>query len=181
MSLPVERTVTCLTEVKQQIPIRFSAMENEPENKALYKKALSQLTRLSSRKEMCQWEAMEKLRNGELSESDCLTALTYLTQNRYIDDTRYAEAFVNDKIRFQKWGKAKIRNMLYTKHLSSETIDQALSVFDTSLYEEMMTTELLKKQKSLGGCHDASSKAKLFRFGMSRGFDADFLYRFLEL
>ncbi len=156
-------------------------MQTEPENKPLYKKALSSLTRLSSRKEMCQWEAMEKLRNAGLSESDCLTALSYLIQNRYIDDTRYAEAFVNDKIRFQKWGKTKIRQMLYAKHLSSATIDQALSAIDTSHYEEMMNTELLKKQKSLGGCHDAPSRAKLFRFGMSRGFDADFLYRFLDL
>ena len=156
-------------------------MSSEPENPVVYKLALSKLTKLCSTKEMCTYEVGEKLKAMGVSFSDKDLIITYLLENKYIDDRRYAGAFVNDKIRFQKWGYSRIRQELSRKKISSSTIEDAIALFDSNEYEEMMKAELRKKQKIMGGVNDASHKARLFRFGASRGYDMDFLYRFLNL
>ena len=156
-------------------------MNADSENPVVYKLALSKLTKLCSTKEMCTYEAGEKLKAMGVSFSDKDLIITYLIENKYIDDRRYAGAFVNDKIRFQKWGYSRIKQELSRKKIPFSIIEEAFYMFDNQEYEEMMKAELFKKQKIMGGVNNASDKAKLFRFGASRGYDTDFLYRFLNL
>ena len=156
-------------------------MSSNPENPVVYKLALSKLTKLCSSKEICTSEASKKLDSIDISECDKNLIITYLTENKYINDRRYTAAFVNDKIRFQKWGHSRIKQELSRRKISFSIIEEAISLFDKEEYEDMMKAELLKKQKIMGGINNASDKARLFRFGASRGYDMDFLYRYLNL
>ena len=78
-------------------------------------KALSLAAAICSKKEHCSWEIQEKLVKWEIPEKEIDRIMTFLHQHRFIDDARYAQAYAEDKFRFNHWGKQKIALMLHRK------------------------------------------------------------------
>ena len=70
--------------------------------------AFLQLAALCANAEHCQYEMLEKMKRWELSEEAQARVMAQLIEERYVDDRRYARAFVKDKIRYNKWGRRKI-------------------------------------------------------------------------
>ena len=58
------------------------------------------LASLCAQAEHCQYEMLEKMRRWELSEEVQARVMARLVKERYVDDERYAQAFVKDKIRY---------------------------------------------------------------------------------
>ena len=79
-------------------------------------KALSLAAAICSKKEHCSWEIQEKLVKWEIPEKEIDRIMTFLHQHRFIDDARYAQAYAEDKFRFNHWGKQKIALMLPSSH-----------------------------------------------------------------
>lgn len=67
-----------------------------------------------------------------------------LLADRFIDDNRYAEAFVRDKIRLSGWGARKIRTSLRLKGIAAAIIDEALARLDPANQSERLRTQLEK-------------------------------------
>ena len=82
--------------------------------------AYLQLAQLCARSEHCQHEMLEKMRQWEMSDEAQARVMQRLIQERYVDDERYARAFVNDKIRYNKWGRRKVEQALWTKRISDD-------------------------------------------------------------
>ena len=61
--------------------------------------AYLQLAQLCARSEHCQYDMLEKMRRWEMSEEAQARVMQRLISERYVDDERYASAFVYDKIR----------------------------------------------------------------------------------
>ena len=57
----------------------------------------------------------------------------------YVDDERYARAFVHDKVVFQGWGRVKIEYMLRAKKLPLPVIKSALKTIDEIEYFEQLS------------------------------------------
>ena len=133
-------------------------------------KALSLAAAICSKKEHCSWEIQEKLVKWEIPEKEIDRIMTFLHQHRFIDDARYAQAYAEDKFRFNHWGKQKIALMLHRKKIDPDLISQVLEALDTDTYQEACLTLLKQKMKSLAGEEPYKRKAKLIRFGLSRGF-----------
>jgi regulatory protein len=113
------------------------------------------------------------MRRWGLSDADARDVLERLVRERFIDDSRYAEAYVREKMRFSGWGERKIRAALRMKAIAPNIIDRALEQLvpedDTSRLEEV-----LRKKAARTTARDLYDlKGKLVRFGMSRGFDLD--------
>ena len=125
-------------------------------------KALSLAAAICSKKEHCSWEIQEKLVKWEIPEKEIDRIMTFLHQHRFIDDARYAQAYAEDKFRFNHWGKQKIEAL------------------DTDTYQEACLTLLKQKMKSLAGEEPYKRKAKLIRFGLSRGFGYEVIDRCLQ-
>ena len=53
--------------------------------------------------------------------------ISYLKEQKLVDDRRFAEGFVKDKINFNKLGKYRLKNELYNKGISGDIIDEVLS------------------------------------------------------
>ena len=69
--------------------------------------AYSKLTALCARSEHCQHELLEKMRQWGVGEAEQAQVMARLVSERYVDDERFARAFVLDKVRYNKWAAGK--------------------------------------------------------------------------
>jgi regulatory protein len=91
-----------------------------------------------------------------------------------------ARYFANDKLKFNKWGRVKIKYMLQQKKVSREAISEALEQIDENIYNKILKEELVKKRKSIKDTDEYQIKAKLFQFASGRGFEGDAIYKMID-
>jgi len=144
------------------------------------KKARDRIARLCSRREMCRKEVREKLQNWGVDAEHIAKIENWLVESRYVDEERYARAYVRNHLYLRKWGKIKIRTHLKEKQITGTMIDNALSEIPEEEYQEILRTELLKKKKSLKPANRFDLLARLQRFALSRGFETDVVSRVLD-
>jgi regulatory protein len=128
-----------------------------------------------STSEHCIGEVLDKLASWGASAEEKNRILKRLVQENFIDESRYAKAFVKDKYRFNRWGKIKIKMALMQKKVEPELIDEALALIEEEEYQENLIEILLSKRKTLRDRDYQTLKAKLFRFGASRGFESNII------
>jgi len=58
-------------------------------------------------REVCTFDARQKLQRMEIEGEEADVIIASLTKDKFIDDARYASAFVRDKSRLAGWGSAK--------------------------------------------------------------------------
>jgi regulatory protein len=144
------------------------------------KEALSILTRICSKKEICSYDAAKNLNNWGLTESDTQEIIDFLIKERYIDDLRFATHFASDKFRFNKWGKYKISYALKQKQIPELLIAEAINSLSTDNYRSLLREELRKKLHSFPKSSTYELKAKLYRFAASRGYENDLIIELLN-
>ena len=132
---------------------------------------LYKLAARCSTSEQCLSDIEAKLGHYDLTEEERTRILRHLVEEKYVDDRRYAEAFVRDKYRFNKWGRIKIAQGLRMKNIDSETISTALEAIDEEEYLEILGDLIKAKRKSTKGRSDYEVNAKLCRFATGRGFE----------
>ncbi len=143
--------------------------------------ALNKLMKLCSSKEMCSYDLRKKLKDWGLSETDHDEILDILEKEKFFSDQRYAEAFINDRLKFQKWGNLKIKYALQAKQISGKIIDDLLEGTVNSTYFEDLENLLDKKLRTLKSTLSLQEKkARLFRFAAGRGFESEVIYKALN-
>lgn len=120
--------------------------------------------------EHCRSEVLTKLAQWGANSALAEEIADWLEEENYISESRYAEAFVADKIRFQGWGKKKIRMALAYKQVDDDAIDDALDAFPEEEYMERLQEIILEKTRLLGSEDTQQFQSKMFRFLASRGF-----------
>ena len=121
--------------------------------------------------EQCMSDIEAKLSRYDLTEEERTRILRHLVEEKYIDDRRYAEAFVRDKYRFNKWGRIKIAQGLRMKGIDSKTISTAMKAIDEAEYLDILRDLIKAKRKSTRGKNDYEINGKLVRFATGRGFE----------
>lgn len=147
---------------------------------ASYKESLEKSMAQCSRKELCIDDIRKKLLLWGTPENDIEKILKVLLKEKFIDETRYASAFVRDKFKYNKWGKAKIAAHLKSKKLPSEIIGTALNVIDHDQYVKFLRGLLEGHRKTVKARNQTDLKAKLLRYGLSKGFESSLLYDILN-
>ena len=94
-----------------------------------------------------------------------------LLEQDYINEERFARAFVKDKFRFNHWGRIKIKTHLRALGISSENIAKAMDEIDEDEYAEILDEIVEKKRKTIKKGTDLEVRAKLLRHALSRGFE----------
>ena len=113
----------------------------------------------------------EKMRKWEVEESDCERIMEYLRKAKFVDDERYARAFVKDKIKYNKWGRRKVEQGLWAKHIAEDIRQRVLDEVDESQYKSVLTDLMKSKRRSIKAANDYEMNRKLIKFALSRGFD----------
>ena len=143
--------------------------------------AYLQLAALCARSEHCRYEMQEKMRRWKLDETVQNRILTRLEEERYIDEERFARAFVIDKIRYNKWGRRKVQQGLWLKHIDDDIQERVLSEVDDSEYLDVLRPLLKQKVRSIRAENDYERTQKLVRFALGRGFTFDIIRQCLNV
>ena len=112
----------------------------------------------------------EKTTRWGIDEDAQQRVVEYLVANRYVDDRRYARSFVNDKLKYNKWGPRKIEQSLWMKHIDESILREALDDVDNEEYISVLRPLLTSKRKTTKAETDYEMNQKLLRFAIGRGF-----------
>ncbi len=135
-------------------------------------RALASLMRLASRAEKSSGDALRLMRTWGLSDDDAHTILDKLIELQFIDDQRFALAYVREKTRLAGWGSYKIRSGLMAKRIAPEIIDHAFSELedrDREDGQERLERYLERKLRSIKSADSYEIRNKLIRYGLSQG------------
>ena len=125
-------------------------------------------------------EVTDKLKTFEISEKDLEEIINYLIDNKFVNDERFAHAFVRGKINQSGWGVNKIRFHLMQKGIAKETIDEALGQTDEDLYRQRLINILKTKSKTIKAETDFERKRKLAAYAMQKGFEGALVWEVLK-
>ena len=116
--------------------------------------AYLQLTALCAQAEHCQQEMRDKMKRWDIDPAVQDRIITRLVKERYVDDERYARAFVKDKIRYNKWGRRKVQQGLWLKHIDADIQERVLSEVDDSEYLSILRPLLKQNAKGIRAEND---------------------------
>lgn len=143
--------------------------------------AYLQLAALCAQAEHCEQEMRDKMKRWEIDETTQNQVIERLIKEHYIDEERYARAFVKDKIRYNKWGRRKVQQALWQKRISDDVQRLVLDEIDEKEYLDVLRPLLKQKRKSIKAESDYEMNQKLVRFALSRGFDFSIIRQCLDV
>ena len=141
---------------------------------------LDKMAKYCAYQERCVKDVTEKLKTFDISPKDKEKILNYLIDNRFVNDERFAKAFVRGKINQSGWGLNKIRFHLIQKGIEKALIDEALQAFDEEAYRQRLAEVLKTKAKTIKAASDFEKKRKLAAFAIQRGFEANLVWEILK-
>lgn len=146
------------------------------ECKYSFLEAKVKLEALCAYQERCQFEIDQKLISWGFFSDERQQLTADLISNRFLDEERFASAFVSGKFRIKRWGRIKIKSHLIQKHISSYSIQKAMKEIDPDDYWNSLLHLAKKKVEDLKNEKDSwKKKAKLMRFLQSKGYESDLI------
>jgi regulatory protein len=125
--------------------------------------AIARLEAMCARAEHCTFELREKLWQWSIPTAEADKIIEQLKKTRYVDDARFARAFVNDKVHFARRGRLRIKQALEMKRIDAE--------IDPELYSLNLAYTLKQKAASFDDISDYETRMKLLRFAVQRGYE----------
>lgn len=139
---------------------------------------LARLQMQCSRSEYCTGQVREKLRRrsvgGVLEDDDIEWIVNSLLADRFIDDSRFAAAYVRDKSRLNGWGRRKIEYQLRKLGVAAAVLENAIreNYGENGGGKDVLGNLVRRKLSSLKKEEPAAAKRlKVLRFALGRGFE----------
>lgn len=140
--------------------------------------SLSKIKNYCSKKEVCVFDVNKKLISWGINETDEI--IQVLIKNSFIDEKRYANAYVNDHYKIKKWGRNKIKAGLKEKNIPKKIIELAMSSIDTKLYLKNLESAYQNKLKLILKKENRFvENEKLKRHLLSRGYELDLILKLI--
>lgn len=137
-----------------------------------YQTAKTKLESFCAYQERCTHEVKEKIKAFDLRESEIAELLSFLRDNKYLDEERFARSYASGKFVIKGWGRVKIRSHLKAKFVPNELIQRGLSEIDDDAYLERLKHLAQRKWVELAKeKNDWTKKQKLYRFLAGKGYE----------
>ena len=137
--------------------------------------------RYCSGAEHCLYEVRVMLERHKTEKADIELVLAHLVREGYIDESRYAEAFVHDKVRFAKWGRVKISQALWQKRIPQDIADRALDQIDEDEYMTALNDVVKSRYRLVKGATEYERKLKTMKTVCSRGYEPALVRKVLNM
>lgn len=141
---------------------------------------LEKMAKYCAYQERCVKDVKDKLKSFDLPEKEKTKILDYLLDNRFVNNERYAKAFVRGKVNQSGWGINKIRFHLIQKGIDKDIIDEALGQTDKEAYRQRLIDILKTKAKTIKAASDYEKKRKLAAYAMQKGFEGSLVWETLK-
>lgn len=133
------------------------------------------LERFCAYQERCSNDVLIKMQSLGVSEKTLETKLlNALKKDRFLNDKRFVEAFIEGKVNIKKWGVNKIRAGLFQRFISSALIEEGLLGLDKPKYKKNLLSLVTKKEALLSEKETAYiKKTKVLRYLASKGYTSE--------
>ena len=115
------------------------------------------------------------LRSSEVDE-----LLTDLITDGFLNEERFAKAFVGGKFRMKSWGRLRITRELEAKGLTGNCIKSGLKEIAEDDYQKTLITLIRKKWAMLEEENTFVLRDKVSRFVIQKGFEPDLVWSILK-
>lgn len=130
--------------------------------------------------ERSQQEVRDKLYSYGLHQDEVEDVLADLIVEGFINEERFARAYVGGKFRMKGWGKLKIMQGLQQHRISEYCIRKGLEEIEPEAYYQVLKKHAEKKLPSLRGQSAYLQKGKLTQHLMMKGFEGDLIREVIE-
>ncbi|MDR2836668.1 MAG: RecX family transcriptional regulator [Bacteroidales bacterium] len=142
------------------------------------KKIQLKLYNYCSKREKCEFDVRKYLLKEDLLEKEISDLIVNLEENNFINSERYINAFIKDKLKFNKWGKIKIHFELKARNFDEKIIYKYLNEIDEQEYEIILKSIIENKIKQLN--NKENYKQTLINFALNRGFEYQKIQKMIE-
>lgn len=122
--------------------------------------------------EHCPQDLQQKIYQWGGTAEQANTIIASLKSDGFMDEQRYCNAFVHDKLLYQGWGRVKLRAALSAKRLPENCIDEAIKNIDETDYFSVLQ-RLVAQKKGV-------RPEQAVRFLLQRGFTFNEIHRFVD-
>ncbi|WP_456423747.1 regulatory protein RecX [Lutibacter sp.] len=130
--------------------------------------------------ERCHKEVEQKLYDLKMIPEAKEKIILHLLQHNFLNEERFAKAFVRGKFSIKKWGRIKIINELKFKNISKYNIKSALQEINEEDYFSTLQKIAIKKLKLLKEPNTFKKKNKLTTFLISKGYEFELVYKIVN-
>lgn len=142
--------------------------------------AMQKIQEYCAYQERTHQEVRNKLFSFGLYASEVDDLITNLITEGFLNEERFAKAFVGGKFRIKHWGRIKIINALEAKGLTKNCIQSGLREIDEQDYQESLRNLLLKKSSVLEMENVFAKRNKLASYAIQKGFEAELVWKSLK-
>lgn len=156
-------------------------MDSPKTNKITDEKvALAKAEHYCGYQERSQQEVRNKLYEWGLWEAAVENIISLLIEGRFLNEERFAKAYVQGKFKQKGWGKIKIKQGLKLKKVPDVLIKKALLTISGDDYLKMLERLLEKKDKAITEKDARKRQYKLQQYAFSRGYESDLVLDVLK-
>jgi regulatory protein len=135
--------------------------------------AMAKAEQYCAYQERSQQEVRNKLYEWGLWTDAIENLIIRLIEENYLNEERFAKAYVKGKFSQKAWGRIKIKQGLKLKNVSPVLIKKALLTIDANDYMGTLTRLIEKKEATLAEKDPYKRRYKLQQYALSRGFEPE--------
>lgn len=152
----------------------------EPRKSYTVDEAQKKLENYCAYQERCHKEVRAKLRNMNMIPEAIDTIMVHLIEHNFLNEERFAKAFVSGKFRIKKWGKNRIIRELKFREISKYSIDAALKEIDLDDYYNTLDELTKKRIAQVKETNRYKKKKKVADYLLYRGWESHLVYEKLK-
>jgi len=126
--------------------------------------------------ERCHKEVTQKLYDMRMIPEARDTIIVHLLQHNFLNEERFAQAYVRGKFRIKKWGKQRIRIELKRRDISKTIITIALKEISDADYYNTFHALAEKKVETIRETNAQKKRKKLADYLFYRGWESHLVY-----
>ena len=140
-----------------------------------YLDALEKLKKYCAYQERCQMEVRKKAYSYGLSSEEAESVITHLIRENFLNEQRFAEAYVRGKYKFKRWGRKKLELELKSRQVTSYCIKKGMAQIEPAIYFSNLVHLTEKRLPLTKGKNQAIIKQKLFRHLLGKGYEGNLI------
>ena len=140
----------------------------------------SKIAKYCAYQERCHQEVRDKLYGFGLHKDEVEEIIYELIQNDFINEERFAQAFVRGKFRYKKWGRNRIKLELRRRKISDYCMKKGLSEIDEDAYKSVLSELLEKKIRSFSKLQEYQRNYKAAQFVIGKGYESDMVWTIIK-
>ncbi|WP_422355178.1 regulatory protein RecX [Roseivirga pacifica] len=154
--------------------------QKKPKPPLDYKSALQKAADYCAYQERSQQQVRDKLYDYGLHHDEVEEAISELITQGFINEERFARAYVRGKFRMRGWGRNKIRQGIRQHKISDYCLRKGFEEINPEVYYEKLLEHTEKKYRSISANSEYIIKGKLTQHLMGKGFEGDLIREAIE-